>query len=81
MIKIPLYPIYYKFTIHKVDSETKQSLAGAYFDVYNNSGDRVDYISPDRSVIRLKAGIYTIKETIAPIGYYLNPDPITIELS
>lgn len=61
------------------------SLAGAEYTVYNASGNSVGTIKTDAngkgSLSGLALGSYTVKETKAPAGYYLNTDVTNVSFN
>ena len=74
----------YGIVFEKIDSETKEALADAVFDLYDAAGTKLtaengEYFKTAKTVVAnghayvywegLKAGTYTIKETKAPVGY------------
>ena len=73
-----------KVSIVKVDSKTKNAIAGATLVVKDSSGTIVTSWTSTTNyhVIRnLKNGTYTITETKAPKGYLLNNKPVTFIVS
>lgn len=65
---------------HSAD-DTSLTLAGAEFDVINAAGEVVAHIVTDENglaTVDLKAGDYTLVETVAPLGYVLDADPIAV---
>lgn len=77
---------YYGFEVFKADAdEPNTGLAGAVFTVYEGDTDTVvDTITVDEngrgSSKPLLAGTYTVQETTAPSGYYLDATPQTVTL-
>ena len=70
--------------ITKVDADTGETLAGAtirvalddgsdYWDVYTNASGKA-------TLTNMKSGTYTITEIVAPEGYLLNEESVTIKL-
>ena len=66
-----------KVSITKIDSRTKQGLAGAEFTLYDNSGKKItSWTSTTKAHIiqNLPNGTYTLKETKAPAGYKISKE-------
>ncbi len=61
------------------------SLEGAEYTVYNSENKEVGKIMTDKTgrgqLSNLVLGIYTVKETKAPVGYNLDPQTYTVELT
>lgn len=61
------------------------SLEGAEYTVYNPENKEVGKIMTDKTgrgqLSNLVLGIYTVKETKAPVGYNLDPQTYTVELT
>ena len=61
------------------------SLEGAEYTVYNSENKEVGKIITDKTgrgqLSNLVLGIYTVKETKAPVGYNLDPQTYTVELT
>lgn len=71
--------------IKKIDSETKQPLFGAVFNLYDLKGNLLgEYTTDNRGIIEfpkeVQAGKYKLKEAKAPAGYVLDEMPKTIEV-
>lgn len=75
-------------TITKLDSVTKESLAGAVFEIRSSAGAVVGnsngiYTTDESGTIHLPSlptDTYTVKETKAPEGYVLDGTPQTVKL-
>ena len=71
--------------IRKEDVDTKERLAGAHFEIYDESSNLCyQGITDENGVYRfaaLSAGRYTLIETKAPDGYQLNSSPIVFVVS
>ena len=71
-------------TIKKVDTVTGAALAGAEFRVEKANGDFIgNYTTDSEGLIvleKLPAGFYTVTETRAPEGYFLDRTPHTVEV-
>ena len=75
-------------TITKLDSVTKEPLAGATFEIRDSAGGVVGnsnglYVTDESGTIHLPGlptDTYTIKETKAPEGYVLDATPQTVKL-
>ena len=70
----------------KIDSATKQPIFGVEFMVFDHAGNVVGrWVTDDRGVIDftgvLTPGRYTIRETRAAPGYYLDDMPRTVEFA
>nr|WP_255345280.1 SpaA isopeptide-forming pilin-related protein [Anaerotruncus sp. G3(2012)] len=68
-----------------MDSETKQPLFGAVFNLYDLKGNLLgEYTTDNRGIIEfpkeVQAGKYKLKEVKAPAGYVLDEMPKTIEV-
>lgn len=65
-----------EITLRKTDLITGSPVAGAAFEVFNESGVLVRTLTTDENghavAHGLPAGTYTFKETVAPVGYSLN---------
>lgn len=73
-----------KVTVIKIDSKTKQPLAGATLVVKDSTGKKVATWTStvNGHVIRnLANGTYTVEETAAPKGYKLNTTPVSFTIS
>ena len=73
-----------KISITKIDSKTKQGLAGATFVLYDNSGKQITtWTSTNGAHIiqNLPNGTYTLKETKAPAGYKISKELTTFTIS
>lgn len=73
-----------KVSITKIDSRTKQGLAGAEFTLYDNSGKKItSWTSTTKAHIiqNLPNGTYTLKETKAPAGYKISKESTTFTIS
>ena len=73
-----------KVSITKVDTNTKQPIAGAKFVLYNEQGKELTSwtSTTNAHVIRnLANGTYTLKETVAPTGYLLNTNESKFTIS
>ena len=73
-----------KVSITKIDSKTKQGLAGATFVLYDNSGKQITtWTSTNGAHIiqNLPNGTYTLKETKAPSGYKISKESTTFTIS
>lgn len=71
--------------IKKIDSETKQPLFGAVFNLYDLKGNLLgEYTTDNRGIIEfpkeVQAGKYKLREVKAPAGYVLDEMPKTIEV-
>lgn len=74
--------------IHKIDKESKESLAGAVFKVVTDDGSVVGngngYFTTDEygliHIPNLETDTYIVQEMEAPEGYYLDPSPQTVKL-
>ena len=72
-----------KLSIIKKDSDTKEALAGATFELKDKNGKLVEtWVSTKEAKVfnNLSEGTYTLTETKAPKGYVLNTKPMTYEL-
>ena len=83
-IEIPNVPLG-TLKIRKTDSETKEPLSDAVFEVYDRRGKSLGKYTTDSNGIielphRLKAGKYQIKEVKAPVGYMLDGSVRTVEI-
>lgn len=73
-----------KVSITKIDSKTKQGLAGATFVLYDNSGKQITtWTSTNGAHIiqNLPNGTYKLKETKAPAGYKISKELTTFTIS
>ena len=73
-----------KVSITKIDSKTKQGLAGATFVLYDNSGKQITtWTSTNGAHIiqNLPNGTYKLKETKAPAGYKISKESTTFTIS
>jgi len=71
--------------IKKIDSETRQPLYGAVFNLYDLKGNLLgEYTTDDWGIIEfpreIQAGKYKLKEVKAPANYVLDDMPKTIEM-
>ena len=70
--------------ITKVDADTGETLAGATIRVALDDGsdswDVYTNASGKATLTNMKSGTYTITEIVAPEGYLLNEEPMTIKL-
>lgn len=71
--------------ILKTDSETKQPLSGAVFQLYDEKGNPLGSYTTDGTGMielsrKLTPGKYWVKETKAPAGYVLDPTPRKVEI-
>ena len=70
--------------ITKVDADTGETLAGATIRVALDDGsdswDVYTNASGKATLTNMKSGAYTVTEIVAPEGYLLNEEPITIKL-
>ena len=75
--------------IVKVDAETGKivKIAGAKFDIFDADGNKVDYVETNGDgIAQLRMPLehnktYTVKETKAPYGYTLNPEPMELVIN
>ena len=78
-----------KIQIKKTDADGiiqgEASLEGAEYTVYDSQKKEVGKITTDKeghgSLNNLLLGTYTVKETKAPVGYNLDPNTYTVELT
>ena len=73
-----------KVSITKIDSKTKQGLAGAKFVLYDNSGKQITTWTSTTGahiIQNLPNGTYTLKETKAPAGYKISKESTTFTIS
>lgn len=75
-----------KIKLHKIDSETKQSLVGAVFEIYTKEGTLVvsDLVTDDSGYVSysgLRVGDYYLVEKEAPKGYVLSKQKIEFSLT
>ena len=73
-----------KVSITKIDSKTKQGLAGAKFVLYDNSGKQITTWTSTTGahiIQNLPNGTYTLKETKAPVGYKISKESTTFTIS
>ena len=73
-----------KVSITKIDSKTKQGLAGATFVLYDNSGKQITTWTSTTGahiIQNLPNGTYTLKETKAPSGYKISKESTTFTIS
>ena len=73
-----------KVSITKIDSKTKQGLAGAKFVLYDNSGKQITTWTSTTGahiIQNLPNGTYTLKETKAPAGYKMSKESTTFTIS
>ena len=71
--------------LKKIDSETKQPLYGAVFNLYDTKNNLIgEYTTDNRGIIEfpkeISAGKYLLKEVKATAGYVLDEIPKTIEV-
>lgn len=70
--------------IYKVDSQTQEPLYGATFEVRDDNGRPVDYVTTDKSGVAatdiLAPGTYTIREYFAPDHYVPNTEIRTVRV-
>ena len=85
--KIVMYnepePVTGKVTISKRDATTGDELPGAKLVVKNSSGSIIDSWTSTTTphvINDLEPGRYTLSETLAPDGYYLNTETITFTI-
>ena len=81
MRRIPLGTL----KIRKVDSETKEPLPDAVFELYDRREKSLGEYNTDSDGVteipkKLKSGIYRIKEIKAPSGYMLDGSIRTVEI-
>lgn len=64
--------------IIKLDSKTGEKLEGAVFEIIDELGNVIEKITSNKSGIAKcvlsKEGIYTVKEIVAPSGYFISND-------
>ena len=73
-----------KVSIIKIDSKTKQGLAGATFVLYDNSGKQITTWTSTTGahiIQNLPNGTYTLKETKAPAGYKISKETIKFTIT
>ena len=73
-----------KVSITKIDSKTRQGLAGATFVLYDNSGKQITTWTSTTGahiIQNLPNGTYTLKETKAPAGYKISKESTTFTIS
>ena len=73
-----------KVSIKKIDSKTKQGLAGATFVLYDNSGKQITTWTSTTGahiIQNLPNGTYTLKETKAPAGYKISKETIKFTIT
>ena len=73
-----------KVSITKIDSKTKQGLAGATFVLYDNSGKQITTWTSTTGahiIQNLPNGTYKLKETKAPAGYKISKELTTFTIS
>lgn len=72
----------YKLILNKVDSDTKEQLSGASFVLTKKNSSFSQTKTTDTNgqinFTDLKAGTYTLTETVAPVGYVLPTESYTI---
>ncbi len=72
----------YKLILNKVDSDTKEQLSGASFVLTKKNSSFSQTKTTDTNgqinFTDLKAGTYTLTETVAPVGYVLPNESYTI---
>lgn len=78
-------PAEQELTLNKVDVTTKEPIAGAEYKIYSDPNCKnvvATYTSNTTPTkIKLKQGVYYLKETKAPDGYELSPQVIKIDLT
>lgn len=72
-----------KIIITKYDVENGIRLAGATFVVTHPNGTETTLTTKEDGTVQsgvLSAGVYTIRETVAPVGYMLSRTPIQVQV-
>ncbi|RRK10157.1 Cna B-type domain-containing protein [Lactiplantibacillus garii] len=81
----PVVPVTGTLTIVKIAAETKMPLAGATFTVMNVNGEIVRTLITGQdgraTATGLALGMYTVQETVAPVGYQLDTLPQTVTIT
>ncbi len=88
-VNIPIFENYktpkYSIEVTKIDSTTKDVIAGAEFTLYDSERNIVETkVVPDSGKIKFtveELGIYYLRETKAPTGYELNTTEYKIEVN
>lgn len=72
----------YSFKILKIDTDTKEALAGAQFSIYNLNDELVYQFSTllEPVTIKLPFGEYYLVEEVAPFGYEVSKKKIPLSL-
>lgn len=81
--KFKNYRLKHKIVVTKIDSETKQPVAGATLAIYNGSQLLSKSLTDDNGIVtfgNLSSGTYTIKEVDAPPNYNLSDKTITVTI-
>ncbi|WP_330937840.1 SpaA isopeptide-forming pilin-related protein (plasmid) [Bacillus amyloliquefaciens] len=70
--------------LKKIDTDSKNSLEGAVFELFNNKGKAIGQYTTDKEgkilIKNLEYGSYSFVEKSAPNGYVLNTEPINFEV-